>query len=67
MARYATNKLTDRAIRVLSAAGRYAEGGGLYLQVQPGGSKTFVFMRQTNRRRSIAGLGPYPAVSLAAA
>jgi integrase len=67
LARYATNKLTDRTIRALAAAGRYADGGGLYLQVQPGGSKTFVFIRQTNGRRNLAGLGPYPAVSLAAA
>lgn len=67
MARYATNKLTDRAIRSLSSPGRYADGGGLYLQVQPGGSKTFIFIRQANGRRHLAGLGPYPAVSLAAA
>ena len=67
MARYATNKLTDRTIRALGEAGRYADGGGLYLQVQPGGSKTFVFIRQANERRNLAGLGSYPAVSLAAA
>jgi len=67
VARYATNKLTDRTIRSLNSAGRYADGGGLYLQVQPGGSKTFVFLRQANGRRQLAGLGPFPAVSLAAA
>ena len=67
LARYGTNKLTDRTIRSLSSAGRYADGGGLYLQVQPGGSKTFVFLRQANGRRQLAGLGPFPAVSLATA
>ena len=67
LARYATNKLTDRTIRALNSAGRYADGGGLYLQVQPGGSKTFVFLRQSNGRRQLAGLGSYPAVSLATA
>ncbi len=67
MQRYATNKLTDLTIRALGTAGRYADGGGLYLQVQPGGSKTFVFLRQSGGRRQLAGLGAYPAVSLAAA
>lgn len=67
MSRYATNKLTDRAIRALGTAGRYADGGGLYLQVQPGGSKTFVFIRQKERRRQLAGLGSYPALTLAGA
>jgi len=67
VARYATNKLTDRAIRALGSAGRFADGAGLYLQVQPGGSKTFVFLRQANGRRHMAGLGPYPAVTLATA
>lgn len=67
MSRYATNKLTDRTIRALGKPGRYADGGGLYIQVQPRGSKSFVFLCQKNGRRRLAGLGSYPSLTLAAA
>jgi len=61
------NKLSDRAINAKKAAGRYADGGGLYLQVQPGGSRTFIFMKTYGGKRQVLGLGAYPAVTLAAA
>lgn len=60
-------KLRDRAIKAKSLPGRYADGGGLYLQVQPGGSKSFVFMKTLAGKRQVLGLGSYPHVSLAAA
>lgn len=67
MSRYATNKLTDRTIRALGKPGRYADGAGLYIQVQPRGSKSFVYICQKNGRRRLAGLGPYPSLTLAGA
>jgi integrase len=67
VSRYATNKLSDRGLRSLNEPGRYADGGGLYVQVQPGGSKTFVFLTQSRGSRQLAGLGSYPAIPLATA
>lgn len=58
------NRLSNRAVQAKKKPGRYADGGGLYLQVQPGGSKTFLFMKVINGKRKTLGLGPYPDVSL---
>ena len=65
MAGHALHKLSDRAIRSKSTPGRYADGGNLYFQVQPGGSRSFMFMKQFEGRRLSLGLGSFPETSLA--
>src|SRR5690349_14039881 len=45
--------------------GYHADGGKLYLQVTPAGSKSWVFRYQRYGRRRDMGLGPYPLVGLA--
>ena len=60
-------KLTALAARVLSKPGRHGDGDGLYLNVAPSGSKSWVQRIVIDGRRRDMGLGPYPAVSLARA
>jgi integrase len=45
--------------------GRYSDGLGLYLQVAPGGSKSWLFRFQRNGQARQMGLGPAHTVSLA--
>jgi integrase len=66
--------LTDKQVRSLRTAGLYAVGGpvpGLALQVTetPGNApaRSWVLRAMVAGRRRALGLGPYPAVSLAAA
>jgi hypothetical protein len=66
--------LTDKQVRSLRAVGLYAVGGpvpGLALQVTetPGNApaRSWVLRAMVAGRRRALGLGPYPAVSLAAA
>ncbi|PWW03799.1 integrase [Hoeflea marina] len=62
------HKLTDAFVKSDRLSdGRYSDGGGLYLNVKPGGSKSWVFMFNVSGKRRVAGLGPYPAVKLGAA
>lgn len=62
------HKLTDAAAKSDHLKpGRHGDGGGLYLSVSPSGSKSWVFMWNRDGKRREMGLGPYPAVSLAAA
>ena len=60
-------KLTALAARALSKPGRRGDGDGLYLNVAPSGSKSWVQRIVIDGRRRDMGLGPYPAVSLARA
>lgn len=66
--------LTDKQVRSLRAVGLYAVGGpvpGLALQITetPGNppARSWVLRAMVAGRRRALGLGPYPAVSLAAA
>lgn len=61
------HKLTDTKIRAGLKAGRYGDGGGLYLEVAPSGTKSWLFMWKVNGKRRAMGLGGYPAVPLASA
>jgi integrase len=62
------NRLKDVKVRSRTLApGHYADGGGLYLQVSPSGSKSWVFRYQRHSQRREIGLGAVHAVSLAAA
>ena len=68
-----------RGVEALSKAGRYPDGGGLYLQVSPSGTKAWIFrysmaglVTSTGKRAERQmGLGPYgdrsPGVTLAEA
>jgi integrase len=62
--------LTDRAVagaRPRAATYRLSDGGGLLLQVKPGGGRSWlVRLTQDGRRRDV-GLGLYPEIGLAEA
>ena len=60
-------KLTALSAKTLSKPGRHGDGDGLYLNVSPAGSKSWVQRIVILGRRRDIGLGPYPAVSLARA
>ena len=51
------NRLTVREVKTLTKPGRHADGGNLYLQIAPTGSKQWVFMFQHNGRQREMGLG----------
>lgn len=62
-----TNKLSALKVARLAKPGRYADGAGLYLQIGPGGSKSWLlrFMRDGKAREM--GLGSVELVTLAEA
>ena len=57
-------KLTIGAIRQAERPGRYGDGGTLYLNVAPGGSKSWVQRISIDGRQRDIGLGPWPVVTL---
>lgn len=61
------NRLSARKVQTLSEPGRHADGGGLYLVIDPGGSKRWVLLYRMPGRRREMGLGSASAVSLARA
>lgn len=61
----ALNKLSATAAKSVSKPGRHSDGGGLYLNVAPGGTKSWVFVFTRKAKKSEMGLGSYPDVSLA--
>lgn len=63
------NALTPASVRA-AGPGKHADGGGLYLQVQPAGTRSWVFRPMVAGKRLAIGLGPAAgagAVSLAKA
>ena len=60
-------KLTALSAKTLSKPGRHGDSDGLYLNIAPSGSKSWVQRIVIDGRRRDIGLGPYPAVSLARA
>ena len=58
------NALTAARIATLTRPGRYADGNGLAIQVDPQGNKSWVVRLRMNGRETMRGLGSYPAVSL---
>jgi integrase len=60
-------RLTALSITRAKTPGYMHDGGGLYLQVAPAGSKSWIFRFSLAGKRREMGLGPYPGVSLAAA
>ncbi len=61
----ALSKLTDAKVKSGGLKqGRLSDGGGLYLNVSPTGSKSWLFMWVRDGKRREMGLGGYPAVPL---
>ncbi|MEW4397484.1 Arm DNA-binding domain-containing protein [Agrobacterium tumefaciens] len=59
-------KLSDVLVKSTKLkAGRHSDGGGLYLNVTPAGSKSWLYMWTVDGKRREMGLGPYPSVTLA--
>jgi len=65
MAHHPHNALTARAMPRLVEPGRYADGGGLYLLVAPGGSRSWMLRTVVRGKRSDIGLGSATLVPLA--
>jgi Arm DNA-binding domain len=63
--RHPHKALTTRGVQALHTPGRYADGGGLYLLVGPGGSKSWVLRTVVMGTRRDIGLGGVTLVSLA--
>ena len=62
--------LTDKAIRALRPSGRprkVADSLGLYLLIQPNGSRLWRFKYRYDGREKLAAIGAYPEVGLAEA
>src|SRR5215207_6628777 len=59
--------LSAMQIRALKEPGRYADGNGLYLVVDPSGAKRWVLRTVVQGRRRDLGLGSLRLVSLAEA
>ena len=61
------NALNERAVRAAKRPGRYFDGQGLFLLVEPTGAKRWKQRLTRQGRRHELGLGPYPVVTLAMA
>jgi integrase len=61
------HRLAPRAAITTATAGRYADGGGLYLVVAPSGSRKWVFRFRWKGRLSDMGLGSASVVPLSRA
>jgi integrase len=57
-------KLTARRVKTARKIGLLGDGNGLYLKIDPGGSKSWVFRFQVRGKPRRHGLGPIHAVSL---
>ncbi len=60
------NILSDARCRT-AQAGEHHDGGGLYLDVKPSGTKSWKYRWSAPPKRPKMGLGPYPVVTLAEA
>lgn len=66
----ARHQLTDKGIKATKPSEKtimLPDGEGLYLRVQPSGSKTWVYVYETHGKQRRMGLGEYPTVTLAKA
>src|SRR4051794_28277748 len=61
------NKLSARTVQTATKAGRYGDGGGLYLVVSDDGRSRWVFRGTINGKSFDMGLGSSRDVSLARA
>lgn len=61
------NRLTARQVETLKKPGLHADGGGLYLRIDPTGAKRWSFVFQWRQKRKEMGLGPIRTIRLAEA
>lgn len=61
----ARNRLSVQRINKLASPGRYCDGGGLWLQVKPGGTKSWLLRYMHRGRARAMGLGPAELIGLA--
>ena len=61
------HRLSARSVTAQKTAGRYADGGGLYLRITDQGARSWVFMITISGKRREIGLGAVTSVSLAGA
>ena len=59
------DKLTKARVERKRKPGRYGDGGGLWLQVSPSGTKSWLLRYQLHGRARHMGLGSFPDVPLA--
>ena len=62
--RHPENALSTAFVRNVAGAGRYCDGNGLYLEVKPSGTRSWVQRLVIRGRRRELGLGGFPLVSL---
>lgn len=67
LGRHPEKALTAVQVRALKVPGRYADGNGLYLVVDPSGAKRWLLRTVVKERRRDIGLGGLTLVSLAEA
>ena len=60
-------RLTVATVRALSEPGRYGDGGTLFMNVAPGGSKSWIQRLTIDGKRRDIGLGGFPLTTLAEA
>jgi integrase len=58
------NRLTAAAVNSLTAVGRHADGGNLYLSISPNGGRRWVFLYRWHGKPTEMGLGSVNAISL---
>src|SRR4051794_38972912 len=58
-------KLSVLKVRQAKKPGLYGDGGGLFLQVTPSGTRSWVFRYKVGGKHRVMGLGPAHTVSLA--
>ena len=61
------NRLSSRAVATIDKRGRYADGGGLYLQVSAFDTKAWIFRYTLSGKPHLMGLGSLHTVTLAEA
>jgi integrase len=61
------NRLSARTVETARSPGLYCDGGGLYLQISTGGTKSWIFRYRSpvSGKLRYMGLGSYPDVPLA--
>ena len=57
-------QLTEAKIRTLTKIGLHHDGAGLYLQIRPGGARSWIYRYRLNGRTRDQGLGALADVSL---
>ena len=62
--RHPDKALSTTFVRSVTRAGKYCDGHGLYLEVQPSGSRSWIQRIAIRGRRREIGLGGFPLVSL---